>query len=286
MATVLLVLVVVLVIAALVFGVVTLLSGDDPGLGAVEPDGRALALPNHRSLTETDLKTVRFDVELRGYRMAQVDRVLRRTAYDVGYKDEMIAVLEAEVVALREGRLEDAELLRKARESAAGPAPGAMSQAGDDAPGYQTTPDSSDDPTDEEAALANDQGMQASNSHEMDSEPGDSEPGDSEPGDSEPGDSEPGDGEPGESEPGDGEPGSEPGDGEPGESDHGNTDPGASHYQDGGNRGDVDRDRTYEDVEHRENENRLDQDEPQLTEDPHVQPTGEVDMPEERAARG
>src|SRR5829696_8084616 len=102
MATVLLVLVVVLVIAALVFGVVTLLSGDDPGLGAVAPDGRALALPNHRSLTETDLKTVRFDVELRGYRMAQVDRVLRRTAYDVGYKDEMIAVLEAEVVALRE----------------------------------------------------------------------------------------------------------------------------------------------------------------------------------------
>lgn len=124
MATALLVLVVVLVIAALVFGVVTLLSGDDPGLSTVETDGRALPLPNNRSLTEVDLKTVRFDVELRGYRMAQVDRVLRRTAYDVGYKDEMIAVLEAEVIALREGRVEDAELLRKARESAANPATG------------------------------------------------------------------------------------------------------------------------------------------------------------------
>jgi DivIVA domain-containing protein len=124
MATVLLILVVVLVLAALVFGVVSLLSGDDPGLGAVEPDGRAVALPNNRSLTETDLKSVRFDVSWRGYRMAQVDRVLRRTAYDIGYKDEMIAVLEAEVQALRDGRGEDADLLRKARESAANPSPG------------------------------------------------------------------------------------------------------------------------------------------------------------------
>lgn len=121
MATVLLILVVVLVLAALVFGVVSLLSGDDPGLGAAEPDGRAVPLPNDRSLTETDLKSVRFDVGWRGYRMAQVDRVLRRTAYDIGYKDEMIAVLEAEVIALRDGRAEDAELLRKARESAANP---------------------------------------------------------------------------------------------------------------------------------------------------------------------
>jgi DivIVA domain-containing protein len=152
MATMLLALVVVLVIAALVFGVVTLLSGDDPGLSTVEPDGRALPLPNNRSLTEFDLKTVRFDVEVRGYRMAQVDRVLRRTAYDVGYKDEMIAVLEAEVAALREGRLEDAELLRKARESAAGPAtdtaggahPGVDQRLGPDAE-EQTVADALDD---------------------------------------------------------------------------------------------------------------------------------------------
>jgi DivIVA domain-containing protein len=121
MGTVLLILVVVLVIAGLVYGVVTLLAGDDPGLSPADPDGRARPLPNNRSLTEFDLKAVRFDVGLRGYRMGQVDRVLRRTAYDIGYKDEMIAVLEAEVIALREGRVEDAELLRKARESAAAP---------------------------------------------------------------------------------------------------------------------------------------------------------------------
>jgi DivIVA domain-containing protein len=121
MGTVLLVLVVVLVIAGLVYGVVTLLAGEDPGLSPSDPDGRARPLPNNRSLSEYDLKTVRFDVGFRGYRMTQVDRVLRRTAYDIGYKDEMIAVLEAEVIALREGRVEDAELLRKAREQAAAP---------------------------------------------------------------------------------------------------------------------------------------------------------------------
>jgi DivIVA domain-containing protein len=123
MGTVLLVLVVVLVIAGLVYGVVTLLAGEDPGLSPADPDGRARPLPNNRSLSEFDLKDVRFDVGFRGYRMTQVDRVLRRTAYDIGYKDEMIAVLEAEVIALREGRAEDAELLRKAREAAAAPPP-------------------------------------------------------------------------------------------------------------------------------------------------------------------
>jgi DivIVA domain-containing protein len=118
MGSVLLVLVVVLVVAALVFGVVALLSGDDPGLSTAEADGRAVPLPGNRPLSEADLGGLRFDTTLRGYRMEQVDRALRRAAYDIGYKDEMIAVLEAEVIALREGREEDAELLRKARESA------------------------------------------------------------------------------------------------------------------------------------------------------------------------
>src|SRR3954451_11821755 len=86
MSTVLLVLVVVLVVAGLVYGGVSLLRGDDPGLGAgdvvgglvsgvvsllpadapglapVDPDGVARPLPNNRSLSESDLKTVRFDV--------------------------------------------------------------------------------------------------------------------------------------------------------------------------------------------------------------------------------
>ncbi|NYF56710.1 DivIVA domain-containing protein [Micromonospora purpureochromogenes] len=123
MAQVLLVLVIALTVAAVVFGVTVLVSGRDAGLASAEPDGRAVPLPGSRPLRETDVGEVRFDTALRGYRMAQVDQAMRRAAYDIGYKAELIGVLEAEVAALREGRLVDADALRRAREEAAGDAP-------------------------------------------------------------------------------------------------------------------------------------------------------------------
>jgi DivIVA domain-containing protein len=107
-----------LTVGAVVFGVTVLVSGGDPGLEVAEPDGRAVPLPATRPLAETDVATVRFDTAIRGYRMAQVDRALQRAAYDIGYKDELISVLEAEVAALRDGRTGDAEVLRQAREAA------------------------------------------------------------------------------------------------------------------------------------------------------------------------
>lgn len=122
MGQVLLVLVVALTVAAVVFGVAVLVTGRDPGLVPAEPDGRAVPLPGNRPLQESDLEAVRFDTALRGYRMAQVDQALRRAAYDIGYKSELIGVLEAEVAALREGRTADADALRRAREQAAGTA--------------------------------------------------------------------------------------------------------------------------------------------------------------------
>ncbi|GIG85540.1 hypothetical protein Pen02_04760 [Plantactinospora endophytica] len=122
MGQVLLLLVVALTVAAVVFGVTVLVTGSDPGLGAAEPDGRAVPLPGNRPLLETDVGQVRFDMALRGYRMAQVDQALRRTAYDIGYKDELIGVLQAEVTALREGRVGDADVLRRAREASLVPA--------------------------------------------------------------------------------------------------------------------------------------------------------------------
>ncbi|HEU4424176.1 MAG TPA: DivIVA domain-containing protein [Pilimelia sp.] len=121
----LLLLVVALTVAAVVFGVTALVSGTDNGLSVAEPDGRAVPLPGTRPLVESDVTTVRFDTALRGYRMAQVDQALRRAAYDIGYKDELISVLEAEVTALREGRTSDAEVLRRAREAAIAPQPAA-----------------------------------------------------------------------------------------------------------------------------------------------------------------
>ncbi|MGY0004011.1 DivIVA domain-containing protein, partial [Micromonospora sp. I033] len=119
MGEVLLLLVVALIVAAVVFGVTVLVSGRDPGLVPAEPDGRAVPLPGSRPLDESDVAEVRFDTALRGYRMAQVDAAMRRAAYDIGYKTELIGVLEAENTALREGRIEEADALRRARAEAA-----------------------------------------------------------------------------------------------------------------------------------------------------------------------
>jgi len=117
----LLVVAVALTVGAVVFGITMLVTGEDQGLRPIEPDGRAVPLPGDRPLAEPDLAEVRFDTALRGYRMTQVDAALRRAAYDIGYKDELVKVLQAEVDALREGRLPDAEVLRRAREAALAP---------------------------------------------------------------------------------------------------------------------------------------------------------------------
>ncbi|MFC7545196.1 DivIVA domain-containing protein [Plantactinospora sp. GCM10030261] len=119
MGQLLLVLAGALTVAAVVFGVAVLMTGGDSGLAPAEPDGRAVPLPTNRPLREEDVAHVRFDTALRGYRMSQVDQAMTRAAYDIGYKDELIGVLEAEVTALREGRIADADTLRDARETAA-----------------------------------------------------------------------------------------------------------------------------------------------------------------------
>ncbi|MEV4118014.1 DivIVA domain-containing protein [Micromonospora sp. NPDC049645] len=119
MGQLLLLLVVALTVAAVIFGVTVLVSGRDPGLVPAEPDSQAVALPGTRPLRESDVGAVRFDTGLRGYRMDQVDQAMRRAAYDIGYKSELIGVLESEVIALREGRTDDADVLRQAREQSA-----------------------------------------------------------------------------------------------------------------------------------------------------------------------
>ncbi|MFG1803421.1 DivIVA domain-containing protein [Micromonospora carbonacea] len=142
MGQVLLTLVVALTVAAVVFGATVLVTGRDPGLAPVEPDGRAVPLPVSRPLRESDVGGVRFDTAPRGYRMSQVDQALRRAAYDIGYKSELIGVLEAEVTALREGRVADADALRHTREQAAAAA--AEQAAGADAPTATAAPTGAD----------------------------------------------------------------------------------------------------------------------------------------------
>src|SRR3954454_13563429 len=131
MGQLLLFIVVALVVAAIVFGVTVMFGGGDSGLAPVEPDGRAVPLPTDRPLGEEDIERTTFDTAWRGYRMGQVDQALQRAAYDIGYKDELIGVLEAEVTALREGRLNDADALRRARQAAIAPSePAVPSPAG------------------------------------------------------------------------------------------------------------------------------------------------------------
>ena len=135
-----------LVIAAIVFGVTVMLGGGDSGLTPAEPDGRALPLPSDRPLGEEDIIRTRFDTALRGYRMSQVDQALQRAAYDIGYKGELIGVLEAEVLALREGRIADADVLRRAREAAIAPPPDATDEpvaAAPSPPAPTASPDAS-----------------------------------------------------------------------------------------------------------------------------------------------
>ncbi|BAL92789.1 hypothetical protein AMIS_75690 [Actinoplanes missouriensis 431] len=153
MGQLLLFIVVALVVATIVFGVTVLLSGGDSGLTPVEPDGRAVPLPSDRPLGEPDIAGTRFDTVFRGYRMNQVDQALQRAAYDIGYKGELIGVLEAEVAALRDGRMEDADALRRAREASAAPAvpPAELAAGVGSAP--HTDLISSDDPIDEVAGL-------------------------------------------------------------------------------------------------------------------------------------
>ncbi|WP_030486541.1 DivIVA domain-containing protein [Micromonospora chokoriensis] len=141
MGHLLLLLVVALTVAAVIFGVTVLVSGRDPGLVPAEPDSQAVALPGTRPLREPDVGAVRFDTALRGYRMDQVDQAMRRAAYDIGYKSELIGVLESEVIALREGRTDDADVLRQAREQSANKVPtadtaepGKPAEPGKDAP--------------------------------------------------------------------------------------------------------------------------------------------------------
>ncbi|CAM3357827.1 DivIVA domain-containing protein [Stackebrandtia soli] len=106
--------------AGVAFAVVVFSTGDDPGLVLVTVDGLPADLPSDRPLTEADVAVTRFDTGARGYRTGQVDAAMTRLAYDIGFKDELVRVLAAEVAALREGRTSDADDLRDSRRKALG----------------------------------------------------------------------------------------------------------------------------------------------------------------------
>lgn len=69
-------------------GVAMVASGRGGSMAPAYDDRPDLALPEGRPLTAEDLRTVRFPLALRGYRMSDVDAVLARLATELEDRDD------------------------------------------------------------------------------------------------------------------------------------------------------------------------------------------------------
>lgn len=94
MATALVYLIVVTVVAAAFFGLAAVVFGRGEELAPLAPDATPTRLPS-RDIAGADLRELRFPQAVRGYRMAEVDWVLDRMADEldrlVGERDELTA---------------------------------------------------------------------------------------------------------------------------------------------------------------------------------------------------
>jgi DivIVA domain-containing protein len=98
--TALIYLVVMVLVAAVVFLIASVVFGRGEGLPALPPGASPTRLPSS-GITATDVREVRFQLVVRGYKMSEVDWVLRRVG---GELEE----LRTEVAQLRE-RLAEAD---------------------------------------------------------------------------------------------------------------------------------------------------------------------------------
>lgn len=81
-------------VAGVGFGVAAFVLDRTAGLAVVEPDGVSRLLPQGRRATAADVRGVRFDIAVRGYRMAQVDAVLQRLSAELEQAQQRVAELE------------------------------------------------------------------------------------------------------------------------------------------------------------------------------------------------
>ncbi|MDQ3151555.1 MAG: DivIVA domain-containing protein [Actinomycetota bacterium] len=93
MATVLIYLVVMAVVAAVVFLAASLVFGRGEELAPLPPGATPTSLPAH-GLAGADLRRVRFPQVVRGYRMTEVDWVLERAAAELDELRARVAELE------------------------------------------------------------------------------------------------------------------------------------------------------------------------------------------------
>ncbi len=94
MATVLIYLVVMALVAAVVFLLASLVFGRGEELAPLPPGSTPTSLPAE-GLDGADLRQVRFAQVVRGYRMSEVDWVLERTAAELDALRARVAELEA-----------------------------------------------------------------------------------------------------------------------------------------------------------------------------------------------
>jgi DivIVA domain-containing protein len=80
-------------VLVVLFATAVLVTRGDPLLAPVQPDRADLALPG-RALRAEDVRSVRFSLALRGYRMGEVDEVLARLAEELSARDCRLAALE------------------------------------------------------------------------------------------------------------------------------------------------------------------------------------------------
>lgn len=93
--TALLYLVVMLLVAAVVFLLATAVFGRGEELAPLAPGSSPTRLPAE-GVTGDDVKSVKFQLVLRGYKMSEVDWVLARLGAEIDGLREQIAELEAE----------------------------------------------------------------------------------------------------------------------------------------------------------------------------------------------
>lgn len=87
-------LVIMVLVAAVVFLIASVVFGRGEELPALPPGASPTRLPAD-DLTADDLRAVRFQLVLRGYKMSEVDWVLRRTGEELDALRARVAELEA-----------------------------------------------------------------------------------------------------------------------------------------------------------------------------------------------
>ena len=98
MVTVLGYLLVVVVVAAIVFLLASLIFGRGEELAPLPPGVTPTRLPEF-DITPDDVRAVRFQQVLRGYKMSEVDWVLERLAAELHRVRSRVAELESELAA-------------------------------------------------------------------------------------------------------------------------------------------------------------------------------------------